>query len=247
MEGEVYSTSPPPEAAESESLTCPEAVRNPMKTRNKNRRRFSEEQIRSLESIFESDTKLDPRRKLQLARELGLQPRQVAIWFQNRRARWKSKEIEQSYRVLKANYDSLYSQFECLKKENQLLLTQLQDLNDLLEKGHDQSSRRRDLCGNSTCGVSDSGDTKCYLKTKTSCLNEGPGRVVTYSDEERNAEFFQQEKEEFLNMIGQVDGSLRSHDKGCNLDSDGLFDQSCGSSNWWDFWTWKTVHHSPER
>lgn len=121
----MYSTSPPPEAAESESLTCPEAVRNPMKTRNKNRRRFSEEQIRSLESIFESDTKLDPRRKLQLARELGLQPRQVAIWFQNRRARWKSKEIEQSYRVLKANYDSLYSQFECLKKENQLLLTQV--------------------------------------------------------------------------------------------------------------------------
>lgn len=119
MEGEA--------AAESESLTCPATVRNPRKTKNKNRRRFSEEQTSTLESIFESETKLDPRRKLQLARELGLQPRQVAIWFQNRRARWKSKEIEQSYRVLKASYDSLYSQFECLKKENQSLLTQVPD------------------------------------------------------------------------------------------------------------------------
>lgn len=123
-------------------------------------------------------------------------------------------------------------------------ILQLQDLNDVQ---HDQSSRSRDGCGNSACGGSDSGDTKCDLKTKASCLNECPGRVVTYSDEERNAEFFQQEKEEFLNMIGQVDGSLQSHDKGCNLDADGLFDQSCGSSNWWDFWTWKNAHHSPER
>lgn len=91
----------------------------------KNKRRFSDEQIRLLESIFESETKLEPRKKLQLARELGLQPRQVAIWFQNRRARWKSKQIEQDYRTLRANYDNLESRFESLKKEKQSLMLQV--------------------------------------------------------------------------------------------------------------------------
>lgn len=101
-------------------------TQNPKKKKNKiNKRRFSDEQIRLLESIFESDTKLEPRKKLQLARELELQPRQVAIWFQNRRARWKSKQIEHDYKILRANYDSLASRFESLKKEKDSLLSEV--------------------------------------------------------------------------------------------------------------------------
>lgn len=88
-------------------------------------RRFSEEQIRSLESTFEAQTKLEARQKQQLARELGLQPRQVGIWFQNKRARWKSKQLEREYRGLKADYDALLSSFDSLKKEKQLLLQQV--------------------------------------------------------------------------------------------------------------------------
>lgn len=95
------------------------------KKKNKNTKRFSDEQIRSLESIFKLDTKLEPKKKIQLARELELQPRQVAIWFQNRRARWKSKQLEQEYRALKTNYDNLSSQFEFLKEEKESLLTQV--------------------------------------------------------------------------------------------------------------------------
>ena len=104
-----------------------QAPQTPRKKKNKmkNKRRFSDEQIRLLESIFESETKLEPRKKLQLARELDLQPRQVAIWFQNRRARWKSKQIEQDYRTLMANYDNLASRFESLKKEKQSLVLQV--------------------------------------------------------------------------------------------------------------------------
>ncbi|RWV82806.1 hypothetical protein GW17_00055659 [Ensete ventricosum] len=93
--------------------------------RRRPRRRFSEEQIKSMESMFETQTKLEPRQKLQLARELGLQPRQVAIWFQNKRARWKSKQLEREYRALKADYDALLSSFDSLKKEKQLLLQQV--------------------------------------------------------------------------------------------------------------------------
>ncbi|XP_039032074.1 homeobox-leucine zipper protein ATHB-12-like [Hibiscus syriacus] len=118
--------------AADEARTEPRCKKNKMK----NKRRFSDEQIRLLESIFESETKLDPRKKKQLARELGLQPRQVAIWFQNRRARSKSKRIEQDYNTLKANYDNLESRFECLKKEKQTLILQIQKLSELLAEPH---------------------------------------------------------------------------------------------------------------
>jgi len=103
-----------------ESFTSLEAPRRKNK-KIENKRRFSDEQIRSLECIFETESKLEPRKKMQLARDLGLQPRQVAIWFQNRRARWKSKRIEQEYRKLKDEYDNLASRFESLKKEKESL------------------------------------------------------------------------------------------------------------------------------
>ncbi|KZV41670.1 hypothetical protein F511_21447 [Dorcoceras hygrometricum] len=107
------------------------------KKRIKNDRRFSDEQIKSLESIFDQETKLESRKKMQLARDLGLQPRQVAIWFQNRRARWKARQIEQEYKVLKANYDNLYLHFDHLKKENESLQRQLQELSGV-EKNLDE-------------------------------------------------------------------------------------------------------------
>ena len=65
------------------------------------KRRLNVEQVRTLEKNFELANKLEPERKIQLARALGLQPRQVAIWFQNRRARWKTKQLEKDYDVLK--------------------------------------------------------------------------------------------------------------------------------------------------
>lgn len=92
---------------------------------DKNKKRFSEDQIKSLESMFATQTKLEPRQKLQLARELGLQPRQVAIWFQNKRARWKSKQLEREYSALRDDYDTLLCSYESLKKEKHALIKQV--------------------------------------------------------------------------------------------------------------------------
>ncbi|KAK8587270.1 hypothetical protein V6N13_086264 [Hibiscus sabdariffa] len=94
----------------------------------KNKQRFSDEQIRLMESIFESETRLEARKKLQVARELGLQPQQVAIWFKNRRARLKSKQMEKDYMRLRDKYDNLASRFESLKKEKQCLISQMEKL-----------------------------------------------------------------------------------------------------------------------
>ncbi|XP_072999869.1 uncharacterized protein [Typha latifolia] len=88
------------------------------------KRRLTGDQLQFLERSFEIDNKLDPERKIQLARDLGLQPRQIAIWFQNRRARWKTKQLEKeydtlkcSYNALKADYDNLLTEKEHLKAE----------------------------------------------------------------------------------------------------------------------------------
>jgi len=97
------------------------------------KRRLSPEQVHLLEKSFEAENKLEPERKTQLAKKLGLQPRQVAVWFQNRRARWKTKQLERDYDVVKSSYDSLFSNYDSLVKENEKLKTEVVSLNEKLQ------------------------------------------------------------------------------------------------------------------
>ncbi|KAK4788908.1 hypothetical protein SAY86_020227 [Trapa natans] len=92
------------------------------------KRRLNTDQVRTLERNFELGSKLEPERKMQLARALGLQPRQIAIWFQNRRARWKTKQLEKDYDLLKRQFDAIKSDNEALQAQNQKLQAQIQAL-----------------------------------------------------------------------------------------------------------------------
>ncbi|CAK9266966.1 unnamed protein product [Sphagnum jensenii] len=131
------------------------------------KRRLTFEQVRSLETNFELDNKLEPERKMQLAMELGLQPRQVAVWFQNRRARWKTKQLERDYEVLSLDYSRLKAQFESIVQEKESLKTEVMVLQQL---DHEEQSTSctadQDSCSNSSdIPNSDSPGTTTTTKT----------------------------------------------------------------------------------
>ncbi|CAK9211103.1 unnamed protein product [Sphagnum troendelagicum] len=90
------------------------------------KRRLSFEQVRSLERNFELENKLEPEKKMQLAKELGLQPRQVAVWFQNRRARWKTKQLERDYEVLSQEYNRLKTEYDAVVLEKEKLESEVE-------------------------------------------------------------------------------------------------------------------------
>ncbi|TYG75631.1 hypothetical protein ES288_D03G047100v1 [Gossypium darwinii] len=92
------------------------------------KRRLSVDQVKALEKNFEVENKLEPERKVKLAQELGLQPRQVAVWFQNRRARWKTKQLERDYGLLKTSYETLKANYEALQHDNEALLKEIREL-----------------------------------------------------------------------------------------------------------------------
>ncbi|EPS73634.1 hypothetical protein M569_01124, partial [Genlisea aurea] len=85
------------------------------------KRGLSSDQLRTLERNFQLGKKLEPERKMYLAKILGLPPRQIAVWFQNRRARWKNKQLEKDYDLLKAQYEGIIAENDALHTQNQKL------------------------------------------------------------------------------------------------------------------------------
>lgn len=162
------------------------------------KRRLKADQVQFLEKSFETDNKLEPDRKIQLAKDLGLQPRQIAIWFQNRRARWKNKQLEKDYDVLQESYNELKANYENLLLEKEKLKSQVLDLSDKLilqetEKGTSDSSSTKSPsealqqeqvadCVNVQDVASDSSSPKCVDRVQ-SFLERGDSSYLFEQDQ----------------------------------------------------------------
>ncbi|XP_022772255.1 homeobox-leucine zipper protein HAT22-like [Durio zibethinus] len=86
--------------------------------------RLSKDQSAILEDNFKEHSTLNPKQKQALAEQLNLRPRQVEVWFQNRRARTKLKQTE-------VDCESLKKCCETLTEENKRLQKELQELKSL--------------------------------------------------------------------------------------------------------------------
>ncbi|CAL0315153.1 unnamed protein product [Lupinus luteus] len=143
------------------------------------KRRLTSEQVQFLERNFEVENKLEPERKAQLAKELGLQPRQVAIWFQNRRARFKTKQLEKEYGTLKASFDRLKVDYENFIQENQKLKDEVNSLKNKLiprDKEKENSDDKeepimKDLISSNTPKTSEN-ESKLELPIMVTCKVE---------------------------------------------------------------------------
>ncbi|CAN6301994.1 unnamed protein product [Urochloa humidicola] len=104
------------------------------------KRRLAADQVRALERCFETDNKLDPDRKSRIARDLALQPRQVAVWFQNRRARWKTKTLERDFAALRARHDALRADCDALRRDKDALAAEIRELRQKLSSSKPEAA-----------------------------------------------------------------------------------------------------------
>lgn len=90
-----------------------------------NKKRLSQDQVKHLESSFDSNKRLELELKLRLSRELGIPPRQIAIWYQNKRARWKNQSLELDYSTLQIRLENTLAEKKQLEREVERLQAEL--------------------------------------------------------------------------------------------------------------------------
>ncbi|KAG2561050.1 homeobox-leucine zipper protein HOX7-like [Panicum virgatum] len=125
-EEDLYQGCPQPTAsAETGSVSSSLQVEVPMRQAAKDKggfggrtkKRLSKEQYGFLEDSFKEHSTLTPRQNSDLASRLNLGPQQVAIWFQNRRARTKVQQTKEECEKLKRGCAALTQENRRLQGE----------------------------------------------------------------------------------------------------------------------------------
>ncbi|XP_039131483.1 homeobox-leucine zipper protein ATHB-40-like [Dioscorea cayenensis subsp. rotundata] len=101
---------------------------------HKEKRRLNEDQVKLLEMHFEREQKLELGRKINLAEELGMDANQVAVWFQNRRVRWKHKQLEIEHEKLKAKHMVILAEKHQLENEVLKLKGRINEAEEKIKK-----------------------------------------------------------------------------------------------------------------
>ncbi|KAI4371518.1 hypothetical protein MLD38_019743 [Melastoma candidum] len=72
--------------------------------------RHTAHQIQELEALFKECQHPDDKQRMRLSQELGLKPRQVKFWFQNRRTQMKAQQDRSDNVILRAENENLKSE-----------------------------------------------------------------------------------------------------------------------------------------
>lgn len=218
------------------------------------KRRLTFDQVRSLEENFGMENKLEPERKMQLAKELGLRPRQVAVWFQNRRARWKTKQLERDYETLAQDYKRLKADYDLVLGEKNSLRGELQRLTGSAE-ARSSPTVVVGLPNKETAETSGSSNSSHVLDAESPRTVDSSSLSPTSSHREQFPEQYHPSSPEFTPescfMVPDVhDAAVKLEDGSVAVGSAGVFndvDQSCnyflplqlqdqvGALPWWEW------------
>ncbi|KAK8977263.1 hypothetical protein V6N11_021349 [Hibiscus sabdariffa] len=201
------------------------------------KRRLNMEQVRTLEKNFELGNKLEPERKMHLARALGLQPRQIAIWFQNRRARWKTKQLEKDYDLLKRQYEAIKADNDALQAQNQKLHAEI-----LALKGREATESinlNKDTEGSCSIRSENSSDVNLVI-SRTPAIDSHPTSITlfpTTSIRPTVAQLFQ------TASTSRPDNHLQCQKIDHMVKEEGIGNMFCNLEDQVGFWPWLEQHN----
>ncbi|KAI4387015.1 hypothetical protein MLD38_004882 [Melastoma candidum] len=86
------------------------------KKKRKKYHRHNAEQIREMEALFKESPHPDEKQRQQLSKQLGLAPRQVKFWFQNRRTQLKAIQERHENSLLKTEMEKLRDENKAMRE-----------------------------------------------------------------------------------------------------------------------------------
>lgn len=163
------------------------------------KKRLNQEQVRVLERSFTTKKKLDTELKLKLANQLGVPARQVAVWYQNKRARWKTQSLELDYNTIQVKLENALADKRRLEKDVKLLKEELRQAQEILfakwmtsNNNNNQEAVEAITCNNNS-----------NYSSATSCSAEKAGSCSSFS---------------LLHEEYHVHGDDHDHDQGLQID-----------------------------